>query len=595
MNEELHQILLSCGYTFQPPKACKSEHDERSVTSGEGLYVKEYLVNGESFHVALIFNGDPHLQLPLAVLQRYPERLKGILIPHINYGFFICYVTEKEADWDSNDLNSTYRSVDAQIHNTLTCAADNQNTERGLQELEGELAAYWAPIPKLIVYLLSNPEQSPDLYCLRTKAYQTPRYQHASDDRPVEWLALRNEEQLEIDKWLESRDLELVDHSKIATAHVQVNLSRLAGIDWPPKNLRAVFDWLKANDQSAFVATVNHFVENPTKRHLLLLDAQRQGTVGVYVEISLKATGIDTYAAGKSTARKSLRRIKHNQVAARLSSRGSVKVFSRVSVVEAHRNTLLMRNRRKPETGNLSRMRIALIGCGTIGGYVADLLMRSGAGCGKKPFQLYDGDSFGPQNFGRHSLTSADIGMNKAQALAGRVASATHLLTKIEGIPNDFCVEIKELQRYDIIIDATGRPPISKRLAKLARSVDKSSRPTLIHGFNDGNGRASKVIIDDGRSCYGCVISDPAFYKNRVDLRFRKINMEQEKHLDCGSTYTPYDAAVSVVTAGLIQEAALETLEPEKGWTYKEHLFTNERSRKPRILSSNPQCPICNG
>ncbi len=35
----------------------------------------------------------------------------------------------------------------------------------------------------------------------------------------------------------------------------------------------------------------------------------------------------------------------------------------------------------------------------------------------------------------------------------------------------------------------------------------------------------------------------------------------------------PYDAAVSVMTAGLMQEAVLSTLELERDWNYKEYIF----------------------
>ncbi|MBL1640087.1 hypothetical protein ELD68_37060, partial [Klebsiella pneumoniae] len=60
-----------------------------------------------------------------------------------------------EADWDSNDLEATYKEVDAQIHQTLidsvSAATQGVNDKR---ELEGEFAAYWRPSETL--FLLSN-------------------------------------------------------------------------------------------------------------------------------------------------------------------------------------------------------------------------------------------------------------------------------------------------------------------------------------------------------------------------------------------------------------------------------------------------------
>lgn len=59
--------------------------------------------------------------------------------------------------------------------------------------------------------------------------------------------------------------------------------------------------------------------------------------------------------------------------------------------------------------------------------------------------------------------------------------------------------------------------------------------------------------------------------------------------MSCGNTYTPYDAAVSVMTAALMQEAVLSTLEDKRDWNYKEHIFMGSRTKsrlglKTRLL-----------
>lgn len=144
-----------------------------------------------------------------------------------------------------------------------------------------------------------------------------------------------------------------------------------------------------------------------------------------------------------------------------------------------------------------------------------------------------------------------------------------------------------------IHIDATGRPPVAKRLAHVVRTMSNNKRPKIIHGFNDGNGRASKVMIDDGNCCYGCMLIDPAFYKNGLDLRFSKIDAAEEHLVSCGNTFTPYDAAVSVITAAMMQEAVLSILEPSLSWTYNEHMLDGSRSRQARLLPRQRNCPIC--
>ncbi len=66
------------------------------------------------------------------------------------------------------------------------------------------------------------------------------------------------------------------------------------------------------------------------------------------------------------------------------------------------------------------------------------------------------------------------------------------------------------------------------------------------------------------------------------------------KKVSCGNTYTPYDAAVSITTAALIQEAALSTLEETNTWNYKEHIFEGGRTRKPSLIKPKSYCDICN-
>ena len=71
--------------------------------------------------------------------------------------------------------------------------------------------------------------------------------------------------------------------------------------------------------------------------------------------------------------------------------------------------------------------------------------------------------------------------------------------------------------------------------------------------------------------------------------------MSAERHISCGSTFTPYDAAVSIITAGIMQEAALSVLEKNAHWTYSEHMLEGGRTQKQKLLAAHPRCGICHG
>lgn len=589
MLSELHQVLLGRGYRYTAAQKIPTGTPLCIYNDASGFYVKSYCTEGGAFDIALSFTGDPHITLPTAFVLKTPDQFIGRLMPHINMGWYLCYVEEMEADWDANDLRGLYEQVDMQIQHTLHAAVSSAIAGTpDDQEMEGEFSSYW--LPDKSVYLLSDAVEKVELRCLiATNSHVSERPRSTIAE---EWIAYKEEDKRELDGWINQRNLSRRDDKTILTSYFKIKPSRLAGVAWPPQNLREILQWLSEVDLGARSRILSNFVNNPVKRHVLLLDVHHQDLVGLYVELDIDATGLNTYAKKKNQKKRTGRTVKHGTLIACLSAKHSVREFTRLGVTRADKKTILSRNRRRSAIGDLSTQRIALIGCGTIGGYLSSLLLRSGAGCGTARFDIYDSDSFGPQNFGRHPLSTANFGQNKAVAMAAELRSSTHLNCIVKGISSRFSIDPNLLKQYDIVIDATGRPPVARRLAHVVRTMPTNARPRLVHGLNDGNGRASKVLIDDGSSCFGCLLADPAFYKNGLDIRFVDISPD-ERSVSCGNTYTPYDAAVSVITASIMQEAVLSILEPKLSWTYSEHMLDGSRSRQRRHLPRQPNCNIC--
>lgn len=583
-----HQILLGCGYVYTNARYIPQDSPLVLLNNDAGFYVKEYPTVAGAFRVALALTDDSYTRLPAAFILQAPEQFNGRLLPHVNMGWHLCYVEEMEANWDANDLLGIFRSVDHQIGLTLknSVSAVGANTAVNA-EMEGEFSSYW--LPKYTAYLLSDTMRLKELNCFTC----TTKSVHA--DENDELVVCDDENLPERDAWLTQRNLVLQDARGTLSRKIEIRPTRLAGVTWPPENFRAVLSWLAEVDNVAWLHLIEHFIKHPVKRHLILLDVINQDMVGFWVELDLAALALNSYQSPKSRRKGKASRVNFSHLANTLSSKHAVRKFYRVGVVKADRQSILSRNRRGTEPGDLSTKNIALIGCGTIGGYLAGLLLRSGAGCGEKKFHLFDSDQFKPANFGRHALTTSDVGRNKAEALVLTLTSSSHLAQNIEAFPIRFPINESQLKLYDIVIDATGRQPVSGRLAWVARTLKPADRPILVHGFNDGNGRASKVIVDDGSCCYGCLFADEAFYKNGIDLRFKDLDMKGERHISCGSTYTPYDAAVSIMTAGMMQEAVLTTLEPARRWTYSEHMLECGRTRKQQLLPAHPRCGICHG
>ncbi|HAZ7365690.1 TPA: hypothetical protein J7709_004016 [Escherichia coli] len=581
----LHKMMIECGYRYTLARKLPEKAFLHSQERLKGYYTKEYETEAGNFNVALVIQPDPFTELPLACIVDLPEKFRDRLMPHISQEGILCYVEQLEADWDPNNLEGTYKEVDAQIHRTLinsVLAATNGLNDK--RELEGEFATYWRPSDSL--YILSKASRGIRLKTLFSESTfpdGSPRLEYIT----VQESSPEDSETI-LKKWLNQRYLrqESLKNYSINTHYISVNPNRLAGMKWPPTSFRELLDWLENADHNARDRVVHYITTEGKKRYIFLFDIFNQDIFAIYIELNTNAVDFRRH---KRSAKKST-----SKLATLLAGKNVCASYKRLGVVRADMATLLSRNAQRRSKECLSDKRIALVGCGTIGGYIAELLLRNGAGCGKGLLHLFDDDIYRPSNFGRHILPSHDFGWSKALSLATKLQDSVHLQTRVEGFYKQFPISIDVMKKYDIIIDATGRPPVSKRIAAIVRQIPCEQRPIIIHAFNDGNGRASKVLIDDGRSCYGCMVTNPAKYHNGIDSRFYNLDISSEKNKSCGSTYTSYDAAVSNITASLAQQAVLSTLEPDLKWTYNEHMLEGGRSLKPQFLPHQPNCPICN-
>lgn len=68
---------------------------------------------------------------------------------------------------------------------------------------------------------------------------------------------------------------------------------------------------------------------------------------------------------------------------------------------------------------NMSGKKVTLIGCGSLGGYVAHLLARAGIGS----ICLLDNDRLSWENVGRHLLGASDVGHSKSESIGRRLSN----------------------------------------------------------------------------------------------------------------------------------------------------------------------------
>lgn len=104
------------------------------------------------------------------------------------------------------------------------------------------------------------------------------------------------------------------------------------------------------------------------------------------------------------------------------------------------------------ERGKLRSAKVCLVGCGGLGGYIAEYLMRLNIG----KLIAVDGDVFFDSNLNRQLLcTEKTLGKNKAEAVKGRageIKSASEVISVCEYLTADNAEKI--ISDCDIVIDA---------------------------------------------------------------------------------------------------------------------------------------------
>ena len=126
----------------------------------------------------------------------------------------------------------------------------------------------------------------------------------------------------------------------------------------------------------------------------------------------------------------------------------------------------------------LHTARVLILGCGGLGGYLAENMARLGVG----HLTLADGDAFSPSNLNRqHFALPETLGKNKAETAA---AALRGLCPSIRAVPEYLTEENADtlLAGHDLVLDALDR--VDARL--WAEDACERSGIPLVHGAVDG-------------------------------------------------------------------------------------------------------------
>jgi tRNA A37 threonylcarbamoyladenosine dehydratase len=234
----------------------------------------------------------------------------------------------------------------------------------------------------------------------------------------------------------------------------------------------------------------------------------------------------------------------------------------------------------------LENKRIIVVGCGTIGGYLADMLVKAGAGAGEGELVLIDPDGLSPANLGRHRLGFPYLEQNKASALKDELVRNMPDST-IKALPVN--VQEANLSKADLIVDATGEQTVSDYLASVC------SRIPQLNVWIEGPGVAVRALIrrTEQEACIQCLTSllRQGNYSSTVE-NMPKVYAGQ----GCESEYVPFPASVSIQAACLASEMIMDWSAGVNSPALRTQVLDREFTKKQEDCTSLPLagCPACN-
>ncbi|MCU1793092.1 ThiF family adenylyltransferase [Pectobacterium polaris] len=570
----IHNLFLHSGFQYAESRYITNL--SVALPDNCDVYTKIYQTKEGNFTISVIDPDEDFSRLPEVYVISRPDNFIGMALPHISSFQRLCLVNQDTADWDPQYPPAVIGMLDHLIQQTL----DNAVSGGDLRQIEfqGEFVNYWDGLNDTYIYGNTG-ELSGENFSYRSLDVVT------SSGGPTSKEIVVFTEPQQRDDWFRLRGQELTLEKDDNVTVVRITFKDLAPVKWPPESLSEVFDWLKSTDIHAHDSLARGILKNLAKdRQLVLLDIANEGIIGFEINFRSNARVVLQHHStnkAKPGGKKNGKRLR--SVIPMLRAKHAISMFLRLNIRSISRQEIQQRNRVVPL--DLENKKILIIGCGTIGGFVAQLLAKVGVGRGNTgKLVLCDGDFLSPGNLSRHALPATYLGWNKAEALKEYIIRDALGRLNIQMYPHHMEMKEESIRGYDIVIDATGHAPTGKMLGHLMRNSSK--RPSfLIHGYNDAYGMASVVMIDDGKACYGCTQQLTVLNEsNKPPIPHRN---------SCGSVFTPYDASVSTITAALIQEAVLNTLQEKLPWTYAQHSTGKAIHHKRRKLGKYGGCSVC--
>ncbi|WP_434570351.1 ThiF family adenylyltransferase [Pseudomonas sp. Z3-6] len=454
---------------------------------------------------------DPDFFTPPRVrLVKVPDALRPIA-PHIGGDGSICYLAKGTVVLDFFDP----------IGQTLRCIEEAQSVlgkvlrKEMVKDLSEEFFVHWYAGQCIFDVQKPNLGEVPG-FCLLARG--GGRFPVITDDLAVTSL------KLDVMGFEAKRE-------RVPAYIVKSNIEpRPSQKDWPPKTVAEFLDWQRQLDSRCARKVEQRISEASrlTDKDALIIIKSPRLRYGVHVHFDQSVLPAEKLAATRGT-----RRLYSYKI-------------TRLHAVRLDNAYLAQRN--IPGMRTLAGKKIAVIGCGTIGGYLIDALAKAGAGTGGGQLTIVDYEVLGPQNIGRHRLGMAHIFANKA---SGMRLTLQFDNPSVSARALEVDARDAHLGPIDLLIDATGEEALGHWLA-----VRYADEVPMLSVWIEGPGIAVRGLMKKPGSgaCYRCLCNHQR--AGGLPTVEGTVPTLMAGH-GCEGLYVPFPATVSLQAAALGAEMAL--------------------------------------
>lgn len=496
----------------------------------------------------------------LVVLERPP--FLPALTPHVSGDGFQCYFVQGRVVLDRyRPDHAIWQCIEQARRELDRLSSMPKYRER---EFEQEFGANWEigqrPLPSPV--LLADVTGSNVVSCFGIDVDDGLYVIAASEEAQVKALA-------------QARGWPAPRRMKIGTYIVRSVNSPTLPSERLPATIAEMFAWIKSWDPGAMrrIHTVLGQREWLEFNAVQFLIESKAGWFGFFLELNAN--------------RKLMHRRRPSGYRQHLYSKGKELSIIRVSVKQISSDFIHNRNLLAP---SLKDRKITLIGCGSIGGYLAQALVKLGAGSGTGSLRLIDPDKLGPGNLGRHFLGMDSLYRPKALALQEALTRQfpySNILTETRNAayPTDIA--------GDLVIDATGEEAVSEAINASRRRTSHAGGVPILHTWIVGNGECVQALWVDLRkyACFRCMRqNDVARTK-----RFPVVDREPETKIVGCSAYTPYAVSAPMSASALAVDMVVDWLKGDVSPRFRTRYIEGSEARKIKNQNVSPLdgCPGC--